>query len=123
MRRRPRSASIGIRGGRPRQAQVETPRPRYACLFDWTDQAMKTIKGSVERVDGAAEVARSKYGVSLEHVYWTMGEHDILGIFEAPHEESISAFLLELGSLGNVRSTTMRAFDREEMASIIGRAG
>jgi uncharacterized protein with GYD domain len=74
--------------------------PRYACLFDWTDQAMKTVKGSVERVDGAAEVARSKYGVSLEHVYWTMGEHDILGIFEAPDEESMSAFLLELGSLG-----------------------
>jgi uncharacterized protein with GYD domain len=97
--------------------------PRYACLFDWTDQAMKTIKGSVERVDGAAKVAKSRYGVSPEHVYWTMGEHDILGTFEAPDEESMSAFLLELGSLGNVRSTTMRAFDREEMASIIGRAG
>ncbi len=94
--------------------------PRNACLFDWTDQAMK---GSVERVDGAAEVAKSKYWVSLEHVYWTMGEHDILGIFEAPDEESMSAFLLELGSLGNVRSTTMRAFDREEMASIIGSSG
>ena len=52
-----------------------------------------------------------------------MGEHDILGIFDAPDEESMSAFLLELGCLGNVRSTTMRAFDREEMASIIGRAG
>ncbi len=97
--------------------------PRYACLFDWTDQAMKTIKGSVERVDDAAEVARTKYGVSFEHVYWTMGEHDILVIFEAPDEESFSAFLLEVGSLGNVRSTTMRAFDREEMASILGRAG
>ena len=97
--------------------------PHYACLFDWTDQAMKTIKGSVGRVDGAAEVAKSEYGVSLEHVYWTMGEHDILGIFEAPDEENMSAFLLELGSLGNVRSTTMRAFDREEMASILGRAG
>ena len=60
--------------------------PRYACLFDWTDQAMKAIKGSVERVDGAAKVAKSRYGVSPEHVYWTMGEHDILGTFEAPDE-------------------------------------
>jgi uncharacterized protein with GYD domain len=68
-------------------------------------------------------MAQSKYGVNLEHIYWTVGAHDLVGVLEAPDVESVSAFLLELASAGNIRSTTMRAFEREEMSSILGRVG
>jgi uncharacterized protein with GYD domain len=52
-----------------------------------------------------------------------MGSYDVVAIVEAPDDESASAFLLEVGSLGNVRTTTLRAYDREEMSSIPGRLG
>lgn len=97
--------------------------PNYVCLFDWTDQGVKNARDTVDRVSGAADMAQSKYGVTLHHIYWTVGAHDLVGVLEAPDVESVSAFLLDLASAGNVRSTTMRAFDREEMSAIIGRTG
>ena len=75
------------------------------------------------RVDNAFEMAQSKDGVRLERIYWTVGAHDLVGVLEAPDVESVSAFLLELASAGNVRSTTIRAFDREETSAIFGRMG
>ena len=42
-------------------------------------------------------------------------------IFEAPDDEALSAHLLEIGSLGNVRTTTLRAYNEEEMSRILQR--
>jgi hypothetical protein len=42
-------------------------------------------------------------------------------VFEAPDDEALSAHLLEIGSLGNVRTTTLRAYDEEEMSGILQR--
>ena len=69
--------------------------PHFVCLFDWTDQGSKTVTDTVDRVGSASEMAQSKYGVSLEHVYWTVGAYDVVGVLEAPDVESLSAFLLE----------------------------
>ncbi len=96
--------------------------PHYVVLFDWTDQGARSARDTVERVDDAGELAQDKYGVSIGQVYWTVGHHDLVGLMEAPEIESLSAFLLELGSAGNIR-TTMRAFDRDEMSEILGRVG
>ncbi len=52
-----------------------------------------------------------------------MGPYDLVGILEAPDDESATAFLLEAASRGNIRSTTLRAYDREEMSNILGRLG
>jgi len=97
--------------------------PSYVCLFNWTDQGVKNVRDTVERVDKASKLAEEKYGVRLGEIYWTVGSYDLVSIFEAPDDQSVSAFLLELGSVGNVRSTTLRAYDREEMSGIIERLG
>jgi uncharacterized protein with GYD domain len=44
-------------------------------------------------------------------------------ILEAADDESATAFNLAISSLGNVRTTTMRAFDAAEMREIIAKAG
>jgi uncharacterized protein with GYD domain len=97
--------------------------PHYVVLFDWTDQGVKSARDTVDRVSSATGLAQDKYGVTIGQVYWTVGAHDLVGFMEAPDVESLSAFLLELGSAGNVRSTTMRAFDRDEMSQILGMIG
>jgi uncharacterized protein with GYD domain len=96
--------------------------PTYIALFDWTDQGIRNVRDTVDRYDRSTELAQ-KHGVSFEQVYWTVGPHDLVGIFEAPDDESVSAFLLELSSAGNLRTTTLRAYDREEMRGIIQRLG
>ena len=95
--------------------------PHYVVLFDWTNQGVRSARDTVDRVSSATRLAQNKYGVTIEQVYWTVGAHDLVAFMEASDVESLSAFLLELGSVGNVRSTTMRALDRDEMSQILGR--
>jgi uncharacterized protein with GYD domain len=45
----------------------------------------------------------------------TVGAYDMVTVFEAPDDEAISTHLLEIGASGNVRTTTLRAYDEEEM--------
>ena len=88
--------------------------PTYVSLFNWTDQGIRNV---------SSQQQQDKHGVSLQHIYWTLGPHDIVVIAEAADEESITAFLLELASAGNLRTTTLRAYDREEMSGILERLG
>ena len=97
--------------------------PVYVTLLNWTDQGIRNVREAVQRVDSGAQVAEQKYGVRLREVFWTVGPYDYVVLWEAPDEQSMSAFMLELGSLGNVRSTTLRAYDRDEMGGILERLG
>ena len=97
--------------------------PTYVSLINWTDQGVRNAKDSPSRYDAAAKMAQEKYGVRFSQIYWTVGPHDIVSIVEAPDDESLSAFLLELASAGNLRSTTLRAYDRDEMSAVLGRMG
>ena len=96
--------------------------PTYVSLLNFTDQGIKTVRDTVERVDRATELAE-KHGARLVQTYWTVGPYDLVVVLEAPDDESLTAFLLEVGSQGNVRSTTLRAYNREEMSGIIERLG
>jgi uncharacterized protein with GYD domain len=91
--------------------------PTYIALHNFTDQGISNIRETIRRADGAAELAK-QYGASLQP-YWTAGPHDVVYILEAPDDESANAFLLDVGSRGVVRTTTLRAYDREEMSGII----
>ena len=59
----------------------------------------------------------------MVQTYWTVGPYDLVAILEAPDDESATAFLLEVSSAGNIRTTTLRAYDREEMSGILERLG
>ncbi|MBV9416864.1 MAG: GYD domain-containing protein [Solirubrobacterales bacterium] len=94
--------------------------PKYVVLWNWTDAGVKSVHettGRVERVKSEFE----RRGASLD-VYWTVGAYDGIGIVDAEDEESATAALLWLGSTGNVRTTTLRAFDAAEMTRILARA-
>ena len=96
--------------------------PTYVSLINWTDQGIRNVKDTLDRTDRVTELAE-KHGARLEQIYWTVGPYDIVTIVEAPDDESATALLLEIGSAGNVRTTTLRAYNREEMSGIIERLG
>jgi uncharacterized protein with GYD domain len=96
--------------------------PTYIALMNWTDQGVRTVRDSVHRREQADALAE-KHGAKIEQVYWTMGPYDIVSILDAPDDESSTAVLLELGTEGNLRTTTLRAYGREEMSGIIQRLG
>ncbi len=96
--------------------------PTYISLVNWTDQGIRNVRDTVERQNRADEVAE-KHGVRVVHFYWTVGPYDAVAIAEAPDDESMTAFILAVGSAGNVKTTTLRAYNQEEMSGIIERLG
>jgi len=96
--------------------------PTYVSLVKWTDQGIKNYKDSPSRAADFAKLVESSGG-RLREILWTVGEYDIVTVAEFPDDETATAALLKISSLGNIRSTTLRAFNADEMASIIARAG
>jgi len=93
---------------------------RYVILLNFTDQGIRNVKQTTERAKAFKTVA-DKIGTHLKDLYWTQGPYDLVGTMEAPDEETAMALLLGLGSLGNVRSQTLRAFSAEEMGRILAK--
>ncbi len=92
---------------------------RYIILIQFTDQGIRNVKDTIRR----AEVARSeaeKIGGNIT-IYWTFGNYDGIGILEAPNDEAAMEFELRVGSLGNIRTTTLKAFTEEEIGRVIGK--
>ena len=96
--------------------------PTYISLLSFIDQGIITVEDTTQRSEGAAELAQEKYGCSLQ-TYWTVGAYDVAYILEAPDHENATAFLLEVGTRGVVRTTTLRAYDHEEILGINRRLG
>ena len=94
---------------------------RYVVLLDWTEQGVAGFKDSVDRYESAQEQFQ-QLGVSFQDVYWTLGEHDIVGVMEAPDDATLAAALLQLGAQGNIRTKTMRAFSADDMRAVIEKA-
>lgn len=94
--------------------------PTYISLINWTEKGIAAFSDTVERAEAARQLAAT-FGGSLKEIYWTIGPYDIVAVSEAPDDESATAFALSLGAQGNVRTTTMRAFDADEMRGIIAK--
>ena len=60
-------------------------------------------------------------GLAVKDIYWTTGPHDGVLIVDAPDDKSAAAFFLSLVKLGNVRTTTLRAFDRAEFEEVVAK--
>jgi uncharacterized protein with GYD domain len=92
----------------------------YVSLLQFTDQGIRNFKDTIKRA-AAATTEAEKMGAKVTDAFWTMGAYDVVLLLDAPDDETVSAFSLKLGSLGNVKSQTMRAFGREEMESILAK--
>jgi uncharacterized protein with GYD domain len=86
--------------------------------MNWTDQGVRTFKETVGRVD-VAKQAFKKFDVEIKNILWTIGEYDLIAEVKAPTEEALAAALLQLGSVGNIRTKTMRALNTNEMERVI----
>jgi uncharacterized protein with GYD domain len=92
--------------------------PTYVMLANWTDQGMQTIGDSPKRVDAAKKIME-EMGGQFRSVYMMMGAYDLLMIYDAPDDAVAARFTLMLGKLGNVRTTSLKAFPEEAFRQIV----
>jgi uncharacterized protein with GYD domain len=92
--------------------------PTYIVLYKLTDQGIKNIKEAPQRIEEGFK-GMEAMGGKVVGFYSVMGEYDYVGIGEAPSDEVAMTFMLAQGSAGNVRTTTLKAFTKEEFAEIV----
>ncbi len=94
--------------------------PTYITLMKWTDQGIRNVKESPQRLD-AAKKGIEAAGGKMIGFYLTMGRYDMVAIAEFPSDEVGIGILLGLGRGGNLRTETMKAYPEDQYRNIIAK--
>jgi len=89
----------------------------YILLLNWTDQGIRAVKESPKRAASFENIVK-KLGGETSY-YYTLGQYDLIAFVKLPDDESMLKLGLELGRLGNVRTTTLKGWTKQEMARIV----
>ena len=92
----------------------------YVVLANFTDQGIRGVKDTTKRAKAFREMAKS-FGAQVNDIYWTLGRYDVVLTMEAPNDETAAQVLMKAGSLGNLKSHTLRAFNEKEMDQILSK--
>src|SRR5437588_12220776 len=90
----------------------------FIMSMNWTEQGIRAIKDAPKRAKAAKELAK-KFGCEIKQVYLTSGESDFILFVEAPNGDNVAKFAMALGSQGNARSRTARAWSEAEFQKLI----
>ena len=94
----------------------------YIMLGNWTEQGARNITDGPRRLD-TAMAALEEMGGGFKSFFMTMGEYDVVAVYEAPDDAVAARFTLQLGQLGNVRTKTLKAFPEAAYREIIASLG
>ena len=92
--------------------------PTYVTLYNWTQEGIKNIKQSPERLDAAKEAVKAMGGEVIAF-YVTQGQYDMVTISEAPDSKTAAKVALALASQGAIRGQTLRAYTEDEYREIL----
>lgn len=90
----------------------------FVTLLTFTEQGIKSVGQTTKRAEAFREMAK-KMGVTVKDIFWTLGRYDVVAIYEAPDDETATRLIFTLGSQGNVRTETLRAYSAKEMGEIL----
>ena len=89
----------------------------YVVLASFSDQGIRGIKDTAKRAKAFRDTAAGM-GVKVKDIFWTFGSYDVVVTMEASKDEDAASLMMKVGSLGNLKSQTLRAFTESEIASI-----
>ena len=92
----------------------------YVSLIDFTEQGLRHLEQSPQRARAFTAMAQ-ELGVTTRQVFWTLGGHDGVLIFDADDDEAATAAMVNLARQGNVKPQTLRAFTESEFTTILER--
>lgn len=93
--------------------------PTYIMLSRFTQQGLQNIKDAPARLDAAKQTLKG-LGAKLKDFYLVVGQYDAVVVIEAPDDATAATASLAIGSLGNIRIETLRAFNEDEYRDLIG---
>ena len=90
----------------------------YMILFNYTEQGIRSVREAGPRLDGLKRSLK-ECGGEVQAFYLTMGPYDTVAVVTLPDDATMAKLALSLGSVGNVRTLTMRAFPEPEYRAIV----
>jgi uncharacterized protein with GYD domain len=90
----------------------------YVMLANWTDQGIRSVGDASRRIDAAKKLL-ADMGGHFTSLHLTMGDYDVIGIYEAPDDAIALRFILMLGKQGSVRTKSLKAFPENAFREII----
>ncbi len=91
--------------------------PNFIVFGNWTEQGIKKVQDAPDRIKQTHSMIE-KAGGKMQ-LFYTMGKYDFVMMIELPKDDDIMAILLCIGSMGNIRTVTMKAWTEEEGAKIL----
>ena len=92
--------------------------PTYLIQSQWTDQGIRNVKESAKRLELGKKKLK-EMGGEIKAFYLTTGSYDMLAVVDVPNDATLAAHLLWLGSQGNLRTQTVKAFTEDEFRTIV----
>ncbi|HXJ84568.1 MAG TPA: GYD domain-containing protein [Candidatus Methylomirabilis sp.] len=90
----------------------------YIILLGFTQKGIETIKEGPARLDRAKQAFKAA-GAELKAFYLVTGRYDAVALVEAPSDDVVARVVLTAGSMGTIRSETLRAFTEDEFRKIV----
>lgn len=91
--------------------------PSFVVFGNWTEQGIKNVKDAPERIKKTRSMIEEAGGKM--HLFYTAGKYDFVMTVEIPKDDDLMAILLCIGSMGNIRTTTLKAWTEAEGAKIL----
>ena len=92
--------------------------PHYITLMRWTSQGIAGLPAWRERVEEGERIIEETGG-KLVGVWVTLGQYDVVEVFEAPDDDTALEIITKLQRHGSEQTETLRAFTRDEAEAII----
>lgn len=89
----------------------------FVIFGNWTEQGIKKVSDAPARIKETRGMIE-KAGGRMQ-LFYTAGKYDFVMIVEIPKDDDLMAILLCIGSMGNIRTTAMKAWTEAEGAKIL----
>jgi uncharacterized protein with GYD domain len=86
--------------------------PSYVVLMNFTEKGVADIEQMPDGIQKGIERFET-LGGKVNAIYMVMGKYDLVAVVDAPSDEMVMTYLLELARFGNVRTKTLKAFSLE----------
>ena len=92
----------------------------YNSFLSFTEQGVKTIKALPARIAAGRQAFEAIRGKLIQY-YLTLGAQDSVVVYEAPDDETEASIALATAGLGNLRTTSMRAFTEAAIPGVLSK--
>jgi uncharacterized protein with GYD domain len=90
----------------------------YIALASWTPEGIKAVGNAADRLD-AVKKLMADMDCHYQSIHMTMGEYDLILIYDAPDDAVAARLTLQIAKQGFVRTKTLKAFPEQAFREIV----